>query len=167
LDRDCASQFYWHLPKWRGLEPSAGVTASQGAFYGTTIGGGTGFGGDGTVFKLTDFDPFLAFNAKLVIQFGSQPNLDAFGLGSGFMLSSTAPSINPLTGPVSLQIGTFSTTIPSGSFKKDGSSFVFAGGLGGVELEARITPTGTLRYTLDAGAKGANLTGTTNPVPVT
>jgi hypothetical protein len=51
--------------------------------------------------------------------------------------------------------------------KKDGSSFVFAGGLGGVELEARITPTGTLRYTFDAGAKGANLTGTTNPVPVT
>jgi YVTN family beta-propeller protein len=110
--------------------------------------------------------PFLAFNAKLVIQFGSLPNLDAFGLGSGFMLSGTAPAINPLTAPVTLQIGTFSTTIPSGSFKKDGSSFVFAGSVGGVDLGARITPTGTLRYTFDAGAKGANLTGTTNPVQV-
>jgi hypothetical protein len=34
------------------------------------------------------------------------------------------------------------------------------------DLGARITPTGTLRYTFDAGAKGANLTGTTNPVQV-
>ncbi|MGC2224858.1 MAG: hypothetical protein WA624_22100 [Methylocella sp.] len=31
---------------------------------------------------------------------------------------------------------------------------------------AHITPTGTLRYTFDAGAKGANLTGTANPVQV-
>ena len=58
--------------------------------------------------------PFLAFNAQLEIQFGSKPNLDAFGLGSGFMLSSTAPAINPLTEPVTLQIGTFATTIPPG-----------------------------------------------------
>jgi YVTN family beta-propeller protein len=29
--------------------------------------------------------PFLTFNAHLQIQFGSKPNLDAFGLGSGFM----------------------------------------------------------------------------------
>ncbi|MFZ3328586.1 MAG: hypothetical protein WA231_23060 [Methylocella sp.] len=58
--------------------------------------------------------PFLAFNAKLVIQFGSLPNRDAFGLGSGFILSSTAPAINPVTEPV-LQIGAFYTTIPAGS----------------------------------------------------
>ncbi|MGC2225329.1 MAG: hypothetical protein WA624_24680 [Methylocella sp.] len=41
--------------------------------------------------------PFLAFNAHLQIQFGSKPNLDTFGLGSGFMLSSTAPAINPVS----------------------------------------------------------------------
>jgi hypothetical protein len=111
--------------------------------------------------------PFLAFNAHLQIQFGSKPNLDAFGFGSGFMLSSTAPAINPLTAPVTLQIGTFSTTIPAGSFKRSGRSFVFAGSVGGVDLGARITPTGTLRYTFDAGAKGANLTGTQNTVYVT
>jgi YVTN family beta-propeller protein len=35
--------------------------------------------------------PFLVFNAKLQIQFGSVPNHDAFGLGSSFTLSSTAP----------------------------------------------------------------------------
>jgi YVTN family beta-propeller protein len=113
--------------------------------------------------------PFLAFNAHLQIQFGSKPNLNAFGLGSGFMLSSTgtAPAINPLTEPVTLQIGAFTTTIPAGSFKQSGSSFVFAGSVSGVDLGARITPTGTLRYTFDAGAKGANLTGTQNTVYVT
>jgi hypothetical protein len=35
------------------------------------------------------------------------------------------------------------------------------------DLGARITPTGTPRYTFDAGAKGANLTGTQNAVYVT
>jgi YVTN family beta-propeller protein len=112
--------------------------------------------------------PFLAFNAILQIQFGSQPNLDAFGLGSGFILSSTAPSINPLTAPVTLQIGTFSITIPAGSFTKQvNGSFTFTGVIGGVDLGARITPTGTLRYAFAAQAMGANLTGTTNPVYVT
>ncbi len=111
--------------------------------------------------------PFLAFNAHLQIQFGSKPNLDAFGLGSGFTLSSTAPAINPLIEPVTLQIGTFSTTIPAGSFKRSGRSFVFVGSVGGVDLGVLIKPTGTLRYTFDAGAKGANLTGTTNTVYVT
>jgi hypothetical protein len=120
---------------------------------------------------------FLAFNATLAIQFGGTPNQDAFGFGSNITLSSTAPSINPLTEPVTLQIGAFTTTIPAGSFKKhegedehehdhEDGFFSFHGVIDGVELGARITPTGTLRYTFDAGAKGANLTGTTNPVQV-
>jgi len=47
---------------------------------------------------------------------------------------------------VALQIGTFSTTIPPGSFREQmGGSFTFAGAIGGMSLEAMITPTGTLR----------------------
>jgi hypothetical protein len=82
------------------------------------------------------------------------------------MLSSVAPSINPVTAPVTIQIGTFSTTIPAGSFKKhehegedehehdhEDGFFSFHGVIGGVELGARITPTGTLRYTFDAGQR--------------
>jgi hypothetical protein len=95
------------------------------------------------------------------------------------MLSSTAPALNPLRAPVTLRIGPFATTIPAGSFKKhehegedehehehEGGFFSFHGVIDGVELGARITPTGTLHYTFDAGAKGANLAGTTNPVQV-
>ncbi len=59
--------------------------------------------------------PFLAFNAKLQIHFGREPNTDAFALESSFTLSSTAPAINPVTQPVTLQAGTFTTTIPPGS----------------------------------------------------
>ncbi len=63
--------------------------------------------------------PFLAFNAVLNIDFGTAPNTDAFTLGTSFTLSSTAPAFNPLTDPVTLQIGTFAVTIPPGSFKKN------------------------------------------------
>ncbi|MGH6838093.1 MAG: hypothetical protein ACREDT_04700 [Methylocella sp.] len=112
--------------------------------------------------------PFLAFNAKLAIQFGSISTKDAFGFGSNFILSSTAPAINPLTAPITLQIGTFTTTIPPGSFikQKDGS-FTFQGKIDGVGLGALIKPTGTLRYAFEVQARGANLTGTVNTVYAT
>ena len=112
--------------------------------------------------------PFLTFNAMVAIQFGGTPNQDAFGFGSNFTLSSTAPAINPVTQPVTLQAGSFATTIPIGSFveQKDGS-FAFKGVIDGVSLEALIKPTGTLRYAFQAKATGANLTGTTNTVYAT
>jgi len=111
--------------------------------------------------------PFLAFNAQLQIRFGRRPNTDAFTLQSSFSLSSTAPAIDPVTQPVTLQVGTFTTTIPPGSFtKRRGGAFTFVGVIGGVSLQALIAPTGTLRYAFLAAAQGASLTGTTNPVPV-
>jgi YVTN family beta-propeller protein len=112
--------------------------------------------------------PFLAFNAIVAIQLGGTPNQDAFGFGSNFTLSSTAPAINPVTQPVTIQVGSFATTIPIGSFvkQKDGS-FAFKGVIDGVSLGALIKPTGTLRYAFQAKATGANLTGTVNTVYAT
>ena len=110
--------------------------------------------------------PFLAFSATaLDIDFDGSP---IFNLHSQFTLSSTAPAINPVTQPVTLQVGTFSTTFPPGSFAKqlDGS-FTFAGVIDGVSLKAQIRPTATLQYTFHAKATGASLTGTKNPVYVT
>ena len=82
-------------------------------------------------------------------------------------MSSTAPAINPVTQAVALQVGTFTTTIPSGSFKNIGGKFPFVGVIGGVRLQVLIAPTGTLRYGFFAVAEGASLTGTTSQVPVT
>jgi YVTN family beta-propeller protein len=108
--------------------------------------------------------PFLAFSAALEIHFGSKPNTDAFALESSFTLSSTAPAINPVTQAVTLQAGTFAATLPPGSFKKFGGWFTFAGVINGVNLQAVIFPTGTLRYAFLAAAERASLTGTANQV---
>ena len=86
--------------------------------------------------------PFLAFSATaLDIAFGTAPNEDFFNLHSQFTLSSTAPGLHPHRDPVTLQVGTFSITIPPHSFKEqpDGS-FDFAGVINGVSLKAQIYP---------------------------
>jgi probable HAF family extracellular repeat protein len=116
--------------------------------------------------------PFLAFNAKLEIDLDRAPKEDRFELNSSFTLRSTA-SINPPAEPVTLQIGTFTTTIPPGFFRKHGEGdededgvFSFHGVIDGVKLKALIKRTGTLRYAFHAEAKGANLAGTKNQVQV-
>jgi YVTN family beta-propeller protein len=113
--------------------------------------------------------PFLAFSATaLDIAFGTAPNQDSFNLHSLFTLSSTAPAIHPHRDQVTLQVGTFSVTIPAGSFtKQPDESFFFSGMIDGVSLKARITPTATLQYAFHAKATGASLTGTKNKVYVT
>ena len=74
---------------------------------------------------------------------------------------------------MTLTVGTFSTTIPPGSFKGSKGSaagpFKFEGTINGVALEVKIalTNTGLRQYSLQAEASSASLTGTTNPVPVT
>jgi len=82
-------------------------------------------------------------------------------------LSSTAPGLHPHREPVTLQVGTFSTTIPPDSFtmQPDGS-FFFAGVINGVRLKARITRTDT-GYAFHAKATDASLTGTKNSAYVT
>jgi hypothetical protein len=112
--------------------------------------------------------PFLAFSATLDIAFGTAPNDDFLNLHSQFTLSSTAPGLHPHRDQVTLQVGTFSITIPPHSFtEQPDGSFAFAGVITGVSLKARITPTATLQYAFHAKVTGASLTGTTNPVYVT
>jgi YVTN family beta-propeller protein len=107
--------------------------------------------------------PFSAFSAKLAIHQG------AFQLESGFTLGSSSNGINPPAEPVTLQIGTFGTTIPPGSFTATPGAFgmfTFAGVINGATLQVLIYPTGTKRYALVAAAQNANLTGTVNPATV-
>ena len=111
--------------------------------------------------------PFFAFNAKLDINFGHKPQQDAFDLGSSFILSSKASNgIHPNSEPVKFQVGPFITTIPAGSFRQRDASYTYEGVINGVRLEAKIEQTGSLRYAFHAKAKGANLSGATNPVQV-
>ena len=83
-------------------------------------------------------------------------------------MGSASKGINPVAEPVTLQIGTFATTIPAGSFKGTGfGPFTFNGKVGGVGFGVRIAPIGAKRYAMKAEALNPNLAGTKNPVPVT
>ncbi|HUZ92181.1 MAG TPA: YncE family protein [Methylocella sp.] len=112
--------------------------------------------------------PFSAFSAKLAFDLDHKPNHDAFRLMSHFTLGQSSNGIDPVTEPVTLRLGSFTTIIPAGSFMgKNFGPFAFHGMIGGVDLHVEIEPTGAKRYDLMAEARDANLTGTTNPVPVT
>jgi YVTN family beta-propeller protein len=112
--------------------------------------------------------PFLSFNAKLDINLGPKPIPDTFDLRSSLILSGTANNeISLGNEPVKLQVGPFIATIPAGSFRRhEDRSYTFEGVIDGARLEAKIELTGSLRYTFRAQAKGANLSGITNPVQV-
>jgi uncharacterized repeat protein (TIGR03803 family) len=163
----------WSFNGANGAYPFGGlISDAAGNLFGTTS--GTGNGGDvyGTVFELTGTGfvpatPFAAFSGQLGIQFGKKPNTGAFELLSEFTLGQSSKGINPPAEPVTLTVGKFATTIPSGSFQGTGHGpFYFVGTINGVELELGIVPTGAKRYAFAAAAQNANLTGTTNPVPV-
>ena len=110
---------------------------------------------------------FRDFNARLQVDVNTNPAKDALALETSFTLGMKSPAINPVTQAVAFQVGPFSATIPAGSFKQSGPLFTFAGVISGVNVQALIAPTGTLRYAFAAAAEHPNLTGTKNPVPVT
>jgi hypothetical protein len=112
--------------------------------------------------------PFSAFKAKLAIQFGKTPGQDFFEIRSELTLGRKSNGIKPPSEAVTLRVGTFTITIPPGSFKGTGfGPFFFVGMVNGVNLEAVIFPTGAKRFAFLAAAQNANLTGTKNPVTVT
>jgi hypothetical protein len=84
-----------------------------------------------------------------------------------FTLGAISNGINPLTQNLALQIGTFSVTIPPGSFNQIALRiFVFHGFINGVDLSVQIVALGNNIFALAAESKGVNLTGLTNPVTV-
>lgn len=127
----------------------------------------------------TSVIPFAAFDAKVEITLGPLANDDSFEVKSTFTLGTGSDGIDPLTEDVSFQVGTFSTTIPAGSFKFHPANsgkgkgkgaparWTFEGVIDGVELEAKITDLGGGSFEFKAEGESADLTGTVNPVTVT
>ena len=110
---------------------------------------------------ITPLVPFASSFAKLEIA------KQGFDLKESFTLGANSNGINPVTENVTLQIGTFSVTIPPGSFKQIPlGRFVFEGVINGVGLEVQIVPLGNNIFTFKAEGKGVDLTGLTNPVTV-
>jgi hypothetical protein len=89
-------------------------------------------------------------------------------LGLAVIARSASHGVNASAEPVTIQVGTFTTTIPASSFKGNGlGPFYFQGAIDGVALGVLINPTGAKRYSFTATAQNANLSGTSNPATVT
>jgi hypothetical protein len=104
---------------------------------------------------------FAAFNAV----FTEYPNWPGFSINSNFTLAPGG-DINPPTEQVKLQIGTFSTTIPPGSFVSPMPGyFSFVGVINGINLKLVIRQTSGNHYIFGAIATGVNLTTINPPGP--
>jgi hypothetical protein len=136
---------------------------SSGNVYGTTQRGGSS--NEGTVYKMVLSVPFSSFSPKLEITPGPPP---AFHLSASFTPGTGAPAIDPATQTVTLSIGTYTVTIPPGSFSaiKNGSS-TFQGDINGAALQFRISQNPAKCYMVQVDASGVDLTTLTNPVAVT
>jgi hypothetical protein len=110
-------------------------------------------------------EPFATFKPQAAIDLDE----NAFVTFGGFTLGSGSGSdgIAPAAEPVQLKVGTFSITIPAGSFKKDrAGGFVFSRVINGTRLTVEILPGGKRKHVFAALAKGSNLVGTANPVTI-
>ncbi len=108
--------------------------------------------------------PFDAFTADVTI---AGKSLAKFDVNGTFTLGAGTNWIDPLTERVTLQVGTFSTTISAGSFTSDRRGpFKFEGTIGGANLYLSIKPLGGSTFEFEIEGAGADLTGTANPVTV-
>jgi len=95
-----------------------------------------------------------------------------YKLTSVLTLGVGSNGIDPSNEFVTLRVGAVSRTIPAGSFHaiREGKSrrvrFAFQGTIRGVALKADITRVSEDVFGIKVHAKGVDLTGTTNPVPV-
>jgi hypothetical protein len=88
-------------------------------------------------------------------------------------LGVTSDGIDPLAELVALQVGTYSVTIPAGSFQqlKSGAkkyAYVFSGVIDGVTLSVQIVPPSVTGdgWSFKASGIPIDLTGLSNPVTV-
>src|SRR3989441_166203 len=115
------------------------------------------------IFELA-IEPFAAFHARVEIEHERQER--EFELKATFTLGAGSNGIHPDTEVVTLEVGTFSATIPAGSFRRHGhGTFKFEGLAGGARLEVKIQARGGNRFEFKAEGKGAQV-GTANPVTV-
>jgi uncharacterized repeat protein (TIGR03803 family) len=146
-----------------GLNPVAGlIMDSSGNLYGTTAYGGSN--GDGTVFKIAMTVPFASFSVDLNAK-GSSQTIEMKAL---FTPGAGASAIDPVTQGMTLTVGSYTVTIPAGSFSAtNGRMWMYQGTINGVTLEAHIMQSGTKSYQLQLVATNVDLTSLTNPVTVT
>jgi uncharacterized repeat protein (TIGR03803 family) len=140
-----------------GGNPRAGVILdSSGNLCGTTSGAGQFL--YGTVFEVLETVPFSGLAAKLELTSG-------FELKADFVLGAGGTPINLTTQGMTLTLGTYSVTIPAGSFQQASQGwFEYDGTINGGSLRVRVTQTGANSYEMMVHAQNVDLGLPTNPV---
>ncbi len=96
---------------------------------------------------------------------------DGFGLNGTF--TSGAGGVDPISSPVTLQIGpSYSFTIPAGSFSQlvggnFAGGYVFSGTIGGASIQVQIDVLQSSTYQIKVAASGVDLTSLASPISVT
>jgi hypothetical protein len=112
--------------------------------------------------------PFSALSVQAELHLGPSTDDDTFRLKAAFSLNNDSDGIDPSAEDVRLQLGSYSVTIPAGSFRSDANGPVeFEGVIEGVTLEVAFSPAAGHRgrsFTLRARGTGARLDGTVLPV---
>jgi YVTN family beta-propeller protein len=127
--------------------------------------------GNGPVAFGKFIQPFIAFSA-FTAQLTVYPNQKEFSIKSNFTLGAGSNAINPPTEQVTLKIGSFTITIPIGSFVNVpgvAGYFTFVGVVNNVSLNVLIRRTSGNNYIFGVIAKNVSLTIPNPPatVPVT
>ncbi len=151
-------------PPGDGAGPVAGITQDTlGNLYGTTKSGGSS--NLGTAFKIATAVPFASLTATLNVTGGTSPG---FNLKADFTLGSGSPGIDPPTQALTVQIGSYTLTIPAGSFQAlPHGKFNYSGTVNGVAVSAQLVTTGPGAYSLHVSGTGVDLTGLPSPVTIT
>jgi len=107
--------------------------------------------------------PFADFQALPIIDLPKH----ALAVAGTFTLGAASNGIAPLTEPVTLQVATFSLTIPGGSFKSNAfGGFQFTGIVNGAHIVMTIQPVHGKIYAFAALVWNETLTAAANPVTV-
>ncbi|MBV8358349.1 MAG: hypothetical protein JO189_10490, partial [Deltaproteobacteria bacterium] len=138
----------------------ASFPTTPGAFQ-TAPGGG--YDAFVSKFSFTSLIPFSHFNGGLKID----PDAGVFYLAGGFRLGAGG-TIDPTTQSVTFSVGSYSVTLPPGSFVRYRTGYVYQKRVGGIFLRVFIKFTSAPgNYQLLANRTGGTLDSTTSPMPVT
>ncbi len=103
---------------------------------------------------------FAALVARVEI-----PSRHDFAASALFRLGEASDGIAPRVEPVTVRLGTFSLTVPAGSFVGGGRApFRFVGVVDGVTLEASLRPLGGRTFRFHVEGHGADLADVVSPV---
>ena len=119
----------------------------------------------GTIYKIGESSSLIRFDAfrpRIEFTLGPRSSDDSYKARGWFKLADASNGIDPLNEPVSIEYGSFSHTIPAGSFVQDGASYFYKGPVGAASLDVRITPKPTPGYYwLNSCLRHADLSATT------